>query len=542
MSANPRLFALGSFALCSLVAGSEETPERWLAEGRAAIERSAELVPIERPAKNVILVVGDGMGISTVTAGRILEGQMRGETGEENWLSFERFPYTALSKTYNVDQQTPDSAGTMTAMITGAKTDAGVLSVDQRVRRGDGPSAGNRELFTFLEKAEIAGKATGIVTTARVTHATPGACYAHTPERNWECDAKVPQGAGVADIAAQLIEMPSLWAKRGYEQVDGPEVVFGGGRANFFPQGPIDERYSSEGDSGQRLDGRNLVQEWLSSRSNAAYIHDIDTFESLDVASVGHVLGLFENSHMRYEVDRSTDIGGEPSLAEMASKALDLLEKDQDGYFLMLEAGRIDHGHHAGNAYRALHDTVALSEAVRLLVERTNPEETLIIVTADHSHVFTMAGYPGRGNDILGMVADTEGRLSKDLLGLPYTTVGYQNGPGYLGATEEQPEGFKRYPHDPHEAEHNHGGRPDLRDACSDWDSIDGCDGWAQRHLQESAYPLNSETHGGEDVGIWAIGPYAHLLHGTVEQNVIFHLMDYASAWEVDDPFAGNRK
>ena len=86
-----------------------------------------------RMAKNIILFVGDGMGVSTVTAARIFEGQRRGLAGEDNELFFESAPYTALSKTYNTNQQTPDSAGTMTAMVTGIKTKAGIIGVDQRI-------------------------------------------------------------------------------------------------------------------------------------------------------------------------------------------------------------------------------------------------------------------------------------------------------------------------------------------------------------------------------------------------------------------------
>ena len=88
-------------------------------------------------AKNVILFVGDGMGLSTLTAARILQGQQNHQSGEEGYLSFESFPYTAMVKTYNVDAQTPDSAGTMTAMISGLKTDVGVIGVDEDVERGD---------------------------------------------------------------------------------------------------------------------------------------------------------------------------------------------------------------------------------------------------------------------------------------------------------------------------------------------------------------------------------------------------------------------
>ncbi len=107
-----------------------ESAETWLRDGRIAIERVKALKPNKRKAKNVILFVGDGMGVTTVTAARILEGQIRGESGEENRLSFENFPYSALSKTYSVNQQTYDSAPTMTAMITGVKTDEGILSVN----------------------------------------------------------------------------------------------------------------------------------------------------------------------------------------------------------------------------------------------------------------------------------------------------------------------------------------------------------------------------------------------------------------------------
>lgn len=538
MSQTPKnRIALYSVLLgCALtVCFGEETPEGWRKSGQETIERSAALKPIEREARNVILIIGDGMGISTVTAGRILEGQMRGETGEENRLSFETLPYTALSKTYNTDQQTPDSAGTMSAMITGVKTRAGVLSVNQYSQRGDALSAQGNELLTFLEKAELAGKATGLVTTARVTHATPGACYAHTPERNWECDAKLPAGSPVADIAAQLIDMPARWKSLGYPQVDGPEVVMGGGRANFFPEGEIERNSSSEGDWGRRKDGRNLVKEWKESRDGGRYVHDLDTFEAL-APKGGKVLGLFNNSHMEYEADRAKDVGGEPSLAQMAEKAIAILDLNESGYFLMIEAGRIDHAHHDGNAYRALQDTVALSEAVSRVLEKVDTNETLIIVTADHSHVFTMAGYPARGNSILGLVADGEGRPALDLMGKPYTTLGYQNGPGYLAETNLQEEGFKVHPHEPSAAQANHGGRPDLRDSFSDWDSVDGCDGMRD-HLQESAIPLENETHGGEDVGIWAIGPWAHLLRGSWEQHAIFHLMDRSMPMPVDDPF-----
>jgi len=115
----------------------QENREFWYADGEAFISRSRKFAGKISRAKNVILFVGDGMGVATITASRILEGQMRGASGEENRLSFEEFPSVALSKTYSVNQQVTDSAATMTAIITGVKTDGGALSVDQNVVRGD---------------------------------------------------------------------------------------------------------------------------------------------------------------------------------------------------------------------------------------------------------------------------------------------------------------------------------------------------------------------------------------------------------------------
>ncbi|MCH6258575.1 alkaline phosphatase [Puniceicoccaceae bacterium K14] len=518
-----------------------ESPEYWRESGKAAILDALNAPRIEKKAKNVILFIGDGMGISTVTASRILDGQLEGRAGEENLLSFEKFPYTALAKTYNTNQQTPDSAGTMTAMVTGVKTKAGFISVNQRVGRGDAESTVGNELFTLLEKAEIAGKSTGVVSTARITHATPASCYAHSPERNWEVNSVLPESSPVKDIAAQLIDFPKDWKARGYN-LDGLEVAIGGGRASFFPKGEIDEEFSREGDEGARTDGRNLAKEWIDGYKKSAYVHDAESFSKINPKKIDHLLGLFESSHMEYEADREGDDAGEPSLTEMSIKAVDILQRNKKGYFLMIEAGRIDHAHHAGNAYRALRDAIEFSEAIQAVVDKVNLEETLIVVTADHSHVFTMAGYPIRGNNILGAVVGNDWKgepkddFSRDLLGKPYTTLGYANGPGYLGASDSQPEGFKTFPHHMKQVEPNRGGRPDIAEEFEL--SIEQNKRRALLyHLQDSCIPLGSETHGGEDVGVWAIGPYAHLLHGTIEQHVIYHLMDFALGLEVADPF-----
>ena len=240
------------------------------------------------------------------------------------------------------------------------------------------------------------------------------------------------------------------------------------------------------------------------------------------------MLGLFEPSHMRFEADRADDGAGEPSLAELTVFALDRLDRNPRGYVLMVEAGRIDHGHHANNAYRALHDTLALSDAVAAALARVDLDETLVVVTADHGHVFTVAGYPTRGNPILGLVRSNDGRgepapqPARDGLGRPYTTLGYANGPGYPAASSDQPEGAKRFPHFPRSWEDAPVARADLAEI----------DPAAPDHLQESAVPLGSETHSGEDVAIYAAGPGSALFHGVQEQSYVYHAAVAALGWD----------
>ena len=484
-----------------------ESPTTWYQDGIEAVAQARDLHPNRHKAKNVILFVGDGMGVSTVTAARILEGQLRGESGEENRLSFEMLPYLALSKTYNTNQQTPDSAGTMTAMMTGVKSKAGVIAVNQNVERGNCASVQGNELVTFLEQAEMVGMSTGVVTTARLTHATPAATYAHAPERNWESDDKLSAEAvqsGCKDIARQLIEFP---------YGNGLEVAMGGGRRHFIPRETVD----GEGKNGKRRDGRDLTAEWQEKFDNAAYVWNRQQFDAVDTDAVTHLLGLFDSSHMDYEVDRPGDKGGEPSLTEMTLKAIDVLDNNDKGYFLHVESGRIDHGHHAGNAYRALTDAIEFANAVKATMAEVDMNETLIMVTADHSHVFTISGYPTRGNPILGKVvgndsagnANSFAKLAKD--GMPYTTLGYANGRGF----HDLPVGGDTVYGEPVTA----GSRSDLS----------AVDTEHQGFHQEAMVPLSSETHAAEDVAIYAGGPGAYMVHGVQEQNVIYHIMREAS-------------
>jgi alkaline phosphatase len=461
-----------------------ETAAWWFRHGAAEAARRGSTTA---KARNLILFVGDGMSLTTVAAARILAGQRAGQSGEEYRLSWEDFGHTALSRTYNTDLQTPDSAGTMSAMATGVKTRGGVISVDQSMKRGDCTGLAEGARLSLWELAADAGLETGVVTTARLTHATPAATLAHVPDRNWEADIDTPEAArtlGCIDIAQQMIANP-----HGH----GPTVLMGGGRVNFMPASQTDPEYPEQ--IGRRKDGRDLIAQWQQAHPKGSYV-----WNNAQLAAAPQdapLLGLFEPSHMQWEHERNASPEGEPSLAQMTRAAIERLRHNDKGFVLLVEGGRIDHGNHNGNAFRALKETIAMSDAVRTAREMTSEADTLILVTADHSHSLVFTGYPDRGNPILGLAANkdahgvTKPTLAKD--GLPYTTLVYANGPGHRDAAK-RPD-------------------PSLEDTA------------APDYLQQALVPLEAETHGGDDVGLWASGPGADAVRGNIEQNTIFHLL-----------------
>lgn len=469
--------------------------------GRAADTRS-----VGRRAKNVIFFVGDGMGVSTITATRVFSVGVAGE------LVMDKFPYTALSRTYSSDSITPDSAPTMTAMMTGRNTNQGVIGLDDTTevrdfnRDGDGAS-----VWTLLEQAKERNMKVGVVSTARITHATPAATYAHINNRDNE-----------NAIALQALPGDAAYNSRLGRGVD---VLMGGGRQFFVPTTTTDE----EGGSGSRTDGRDLRAEFRA--RGYSYVWNTAGFNGLTGASLP-VLGLFERSHMEYEYDRATDMGGEPSLTDMTLKSIELLKagsrRQSQGYFLMVESGRIDHAHHEGNAIRALTDAQELDRAIGAALRAVDLRDTLVIVSADHSHVFNITGYPMRplgelpypvpsypsefatlaGNGILDLVYDVDsssGAVSPatDRNGVPYTTLVYGNGPGY-----------------------RRGPRVDPRtDVSPGRGGVIPSGPAHQAYFQEAAVPMGAETHAGEEVAIYAIGPGAQRVHGTVKNTYIYEVM-----------------
>ena len=468
----------------------------------AAVDARIEARGVQ-PAKNVILFVGDGMGISTITAARIYVGQSLGVDGESHQLAMDTLPWSALSKTYSHDFQVSDSAATATAMVSGLKTRSRFLGVSSEASYGNCASVAGTEADTLFEMAAENGLATGLISTARLTHATPASAFAKVPDRNWESDAAM-RGAysdTCRDIARQFIESPVRF-----------DIALGGGRSQFLTVDDADPEY--EGRSGERQDGRNLTEAWTGLSDQHRFVFDKAGFDAIDFASDVRVLGLFEPSHMQYELDRADDTAGEPSIEEMTRAAITRLSQNEDGFILMVEGGRIDHAHHGVSAIRALEDTLAFDAAIAAAMEMTDPAETLIIVTADHSHTLTISGYPQRGNPILGLVsAGPEAGFLMGADGKPYTTLSYAN-----GQTACRPAG---------EGEPLDCTRQDLT----------GVDTGAPNFMQPSLVPMFSETHAGEDVAILASGPGANLFSGVMEQNEIFHVMGRATGL-IDAPQA----
>ncbi|XP_053894826.1 intestinal-type alkaline phosphatase-like [Malaclemys terrapin pileata] len=484
----PVLLCLGAWLsyASATIPVEEENPAFWNQQAAEAIKATLKLQPLNSQAKNLILFLGDGMGVPTITATRILKGQLQGKLGPETPLAMDAFPYVALSKTYNVDRQVPDSAGTATAYLCGVKAKYQTIGVSAAAKYSQCNTTLGNEVVSVLQRAQRAGKSVGIVTTTRVQHASPAGNYAHVVNRDWYADASMPAAAlqeNCKDIAWQLVHNINF------------TVILGGGRKYMTPVGTPDPEYpSNAAQNGIRKDDKNLITLWLESKQGARYVWNRTALLSAaSDPSVTHLMGLFEPGDMKYNLLRNSTL--DPSLTEMTEAAIQILSRNPQGFYLFVEGGRIDHGHHDGVAQRALTEAVEFDHAIQRAGELTKESETLTVVTADHSHVFSFGGYTLRGSSIFGLAP----KLALD--GKSYTSILYGNGPGYpISATS----------------------RPAVNSSESEKNG----------YRQQAAVPLSSETHGGEDVAIMAKGPMAHLFHGVQEQTYVAHVMAYAACLE----------
>ncbi|MGN5151264.1 alkaline phosphatase [Aeromonas enteropelogenes] len=423
-------------------------------------------------AKNVILFIGDGMGPTVLTATRLYK------VGEEGNLEIMKLARSARIKTFSNDAQTTDSAPSMAAYTTGVKMNNEVIAMSSDTKAvapgkdvngnkgiNNCTSDNGKPVPTILELAKTAGKSVGAVTTTELTHATPAATYSHICHRDAAyaiAEQAVPGGAGFNTALG-----------------DGVDVLMGGGANHWTP-------YNSTSNKGGRADGRDLTAELT-----AQGYHYVTTKEELSGVNSGKVLGLFSaKSHLDYELDRVAKgaASTQPSLSEMTAKAIDLLSQNSQGYFLMVEGGRIDHALHGTNAKRSLTDAVALDEAVKTALGKVDLKDTLIVVTADHDHTMTINGYSAKGNKVLDLVKNGDGSTQNDVDGKPFTTLVFGNGPN----------------------------RADVRPTLTS-DQV-----MADDYLQETGVKLGSETHGGGDVMLFADGAGSSRFKGTLDNTKVF--------------------
>jgi len=473
------------FATTAIAQDLPQSSSEYFTVAQDALAERLALEPNTNQARNVILFVADGMGLGTNYGIRLFEGQQMGLLGEEHNLPHDLFPHSALMKTFNINAQTPDSAPTAGAMNTGTRQIFNTINLDETAVFDDCSSEVPLRLFS--EIMSDAGRSVGIVTSTSAAHATPAAVYARTANRNWFNSA--PEGC--VDIATQLVDQ---------FEAGVIDVALTGGARDFAPEG-----LELEAGTGVRADGVNLIER--AEEFGVQYVYDSESLAAADRSQP--IIGLFANSDMPYEHDRPE---GVPSLSEMTVAAIEALQTNEEGFYLMVEAGRVDHGNHAGNAYRAFTDGVEFAESIRAALEMVDLEDTLIIVTADHEHVISFNGYCGRGTPVTGLcygISDEtvehtdELELASD--GLPYTVVTYANGPGSV-LIEQEDGTFS-------------GARPEVtQEEAQDPD-----------YIQQALLPMSSESHSGVDVALWATGPWSHLFGGTMDQQVIFHVMQHAA-------------
>ncbi len=301
----------------------------------------AEAAATKAP-KYVFYFIGDGLGASQRQFAEYYKNEVMGESEK---LLINTLPVSGINTTHSADQLITDSAAAGTALAAGVKTNNGMIS---KLPNGT-------DVKTLVEAAEEKGMATGVISTTRLTHATPATFASHNENRNNE-----------NEIAADFLD-------------SGVEFLAGGGYRHFVPQ-------SWEYGKSKRKDDRNLVQEFYNQGYRVfAGETASETFRNYKPAAREKVFAALTYSHMPYEVDRK-NTNEVPSLAELTSKGIDVLSRYNNGFFMMVEGGRIDHACHQNDPVGSIYDTLAFDNAVKEAYEfyQKHPKETLIVVVGDH--------------------------------------------------------------------------------------------------------------------------------------------------------------
>ena len=349
-------------------------------------------------AKNVIFFLGDGMGTQEITAARYYQNGAAGR------MNVDRLPFTGFQTTWSVKPGTapllpdydPDSASTGTMWATGQKT------IDERISQGPSTAIDvpGKNLTTVLEKAQRAGKATGNVSTAEITDATPAVLNSHISIRGCQgpqdtvktCPRETKAAGGLGSIAEQTVD----------HRVD---VVLGGGRNRFtqtISGGPDDGKTVEQSAVRQGYTEITTAGQLAAARSSDKPLLGLFTGSNMTTEWTGPVATLGDGTPAQRCVTGNRP-ANEPSLSDMTRKAIQLLDspRNRKGFFLQVEGASIDKQDHAANACAQIGETVAFDDAIGVALEyqRTHPD-TLIVVTADHAHTSQIVGEDtsGTGN------------------------------------------------------------------------------------------------------------------------------------------------
>jgi alkaline phosphatase len=422
-------------------------------------------------AKNIILMIGDGMGPAHVGAAWLYATRELGK----NLVMTEVMNngQTAYMVNDTADSTVTESAAAAVQMATGVKVLAKSIGV--------GPDG--RILKTILEMAKEKGKATGLVTTSGITDATPAGFIAHVDKRSEE-----------EKIAEQLVK-------------SDVNVLFGGRKVFFLP----------EAEEGKRKDGRNLLKE---ARENGYLV--VETSEEMKKAEGKKILGLFNRDNMLFEIDRKDS--DEPSLAEMTVKALDLLGKNENGFFLMVEAGRIDHAAHHHDIAAVISDLLAFDDAVKVVYDfQKSNADTLLVITADHEtggmmvlpYAQTGEEYEGINLKAISQIKASHERRNKEL--------GKDPSPEKIKEVIKAYYGIELKDEESKTIKENALRKLDPRHFHYDWD---GSIGFVLRLYHRIGWATDS--HSATPLFLWGIGPGSEKIKGWKHNTELFTIMKEA--------------
>jgi alkaline phosphatase len=318
--------------------------------------------------KNVILIIGDGMGPQIVGLAIYYNLFMNGPEKPLNLEKLMAAGNTGYCLTYQYGTVVTDSASAATALASGVKTRDAIIGKDR-----DG-----RPMKSLIDVANSLGKSTGVISNTRLTHATPAAFYAHIIHRDLE-----------NEIAAQLVERGDL------------TVAFSGGAQHFIPDGAKVEEHPDLNEtkqtagwgSSKRKDKRDLIGE--AKRKGYKFIATDEQLKSLEGKTTEKVLGLFSASGFPSAIDRQPHhMTGVPTLGQLTEKALEILSKNPQGFFLMVEGGQVDWVAHGNDVASVLHEMMELDQTLGAILNFANANpDTLVIVTADHDTGGLAIGY-----------------------------------------------------------------------------------------------------------------------------------------------------